>query len=72
MTKIELKKIMNKYCIVECELEDAFAFVSDLLYVRRKELEKDAPYATRAIDRLENAEREVDDLIDYVNELEEE
>ena len=72
MTKIELKKIMDKHCIVECELEDVFEFVSELLYACRKELERDVPYATKSIDRLENAEHEVWDLIDYVNELEEE
>jgi len=72
MTKTELKKIMDQHCILECELEDVFEFVSDLLYACRKELKKNEPYATKTIDRLENAEHEVWDLIDYVNELEEE
>lgn len=72
MTKTQLKNLMNKYCIVSSELDDVFDFVSDLLYHRRKELEKNEPYAVRSINALENAEHEVYDLIDYVSELEEE
>lgn len=72
MTKTELKNLMDKYCIVPSELNDVLDFVSDLLYFRRKELEKSEPYAVRSINALENAEHEVYDLIDYVSELEEE
>ena len=71
MTKKELEKLMARYCILDCELDDVFNFVSDLLYFRRKELEKSEPYAVRTINALENAEHEVYDLIDYVDELEE-
>ena len=72
MTKVQLKKLMDKYCIVSSELNDVFDFVSDMLYFRRKELEEREPYAVRSINALENAEHEVYDLIDYVSELEEE
>lgn len=71
MTKTELDRLMKKYCILPSELDDVFDFVSDLLYCRRKELEKKEPYAVRSINALENAEHEVYDLIDYVSELEE-
>lgn len=71
MTKTELKKLMDRYCILDCELNDVFNFVSDLLYFRRKELEKSESYAVRTINALENAEHKVYDLIDYVDELEE-
>ena len=72
MTKTQLKKLMDKYCIVSSELDDVLDFVSDLLYCRRKELETKEPYAIRSINALENAEHEVYDLIDYISELEEE
>ena len=71
MTKTELKKLMKNHCIVECELEDIFDFVSELLHRRAKEVEREEPYATNAINRLENAGYEVWDLIDYISELEE-
>lgn len=72
MTKAELKKLMDKYCIMPSELDDVFDFVSDLLYLRRQEMEKNEPYAVRSINTLEDAEREVYELIDYIGELEEE
>jgi hypothetical protein len=72
MTKTTLNKMMNKYCIVASELDDVLDFVSELLYMRRKELEESEPYAVRTINALENAEHEVYDLIDYISELEEE
>ena len=71
MTKTQLNKLMDKYCIVPSELDDVLDFVSDLLYFRRKELEESEPYAVRSINALENAEHEVYDLIDYISELEE-
>ena len=71
MTKTQLNKLMDKYCIVPSELDDVLDFVSDLLYLRRKELEESEPYAVRSINALENAEHEVYDLIDYISELEE-
>ena len=72
MTKTEFKNLMDQHCIVPSELDDVLDFVSDLLYFRRKELEKSEPYAVRSINALENAEHEVYDLIDYISELEEE
>ena len=72
MTKTELRKLMKQHCIVPSELDDVFDFVSELLYLRKKELEKSEPYAVRSINALETAECEVYDLIDYVSELEEE
>lgn len=71
MTKQKLNEVMKMYCIVPSELDDVFAFVADLLYLRRKELEQNEPYATRTIDAIFSAEREVDDLMNYISELEE-
>ena len=71
MTKKELKKLMDEYCIMPSELDDVIDFVSALLYKRRKELEDNEPYATRVIDELFKAEHEVWDLLDYISELEE-
>lgn len=71
MTKAELKKLMKEHCIAPSELDDVIDFVAELLYMRRRELEDKEPYATRTIDILFNAEREVYDLIDYISELEE-
>lgn len=72
MTKMQLNKLMDKHCILPSELDDLLDFVSELLFLRRKELEKHEPYAVRSINALENAEHEVYDLIDYISELEEE
>ena len=72
MTIKEFNELRNKHCIASSELDDVIEFVAALLYIRRKELEDDEAYATRAIDMLFNAEREVYDLIDYISELEEE
>lgn len=71
MTRAELQKLMDKHNIVPSELDDVIYFVSDLFYMRRKELENNEPYAVRTINALENAEHEVYDLIDYIDELEE-
>lgn len=70
MTKAKFNELMNQYCILPSELDDVFAFVTDLLYLRRRELEKNQPYATRTIDEIYRAEVQVDDLINYVSELE--
>lgn len=72
MTKSKLKELMKQHCIVPSELDDVIDFVSELLYLRRRELEEKEPYATRTIDILFSAEHEVYDLIDYISELEEE
>jgi hypothetical protein len=72
MTKAKLNKLMKQHNIVPSELDDVIDFVAELLYMRRQELEDNEAYATRMIDILFNAEREVYDLIDYISELEEE
>ena len=72
MTKKKLKELMDEHCILPSELDDVIDFVSELLYLRRKELADNEPYATRTMDILFQAEREVYDLIDYISELEEE
>lgn len=71
MTKQKLKETMKKYCIVDSELDDVIAFVADLLYLRAREVEQTEPYATRTIDLLYGASREVDDLVEYIAEIEE-
>ena len=70
MTKSKLKELMTTYNIIPAELDDVFAFVADLLYCRAKEIERDEPYAHRTIDTIISASNEVDDLINYVGELE--
>ena len=70
MTKAKLNEIMKQHCILPSELDDVFDFVSEILYQRRKDLEKNEPYATNTMRDLEKAEHEVYDLIAYVNELE--
>lgn len=72
MTKTQLNNLMDKHHVLPSEIDDIFDFVSELLFLRRKELERDEPYAVRSINALENAEHEVYDLIDYVSELKEE
>ena len=71
MTKTKLKELMKKHCILPCELDDVIEFVTDLLYEKRRELETNEPYAYRTIDDIYKAEIQVNDLIDYISELEE-
>lgn len=68
MTKEQLKEIMKRHCIVGCEVEDVIYFVQDLLEFRANELKENEPYATHSVDRLEDAAREVWDLIDYLQD----
>ena len=71
MTKTKLKELMNEHWILTFdELEGLIDFISELLYLRRKELTDDEPYATRTIDDLFKAEHTVYDLIEWINELE--
>lgn len=72
MTKEKLKETMHQYCICQAELDDVISFVADLLYIQARELEEKEPYATRSIDLLHSASREVDNLIDYISDIEEE
>lgn len=69
MTREQFKEIMRRHCIVDCEVEDVIYFVSDLLEFQADELKVNEPYATRAIDRLESAAREVWNLVEYVEDL---
>ena len=69
MTIKEFNELKKKYWIYD-DVTMIFEFVSDVLYLRRKELEESEPYAVRSINALENAKHEVYDLIDYISELE--
>jgi hypothetical protein len=70
MTIKELNELKKRYCIYD-DTAEVLDFVSELLYLRARELEKEEPYATRAIDFLDKAAHEVWELIDYISELEE-
>lgn len=69
MTKNELKTLMYKYYILECELEDTLRFVHDLLIQKMEILERTEPYAKAAIKALYDAAREVKDLEYDVDEI---
>ena len=71
MTREKLKNTMKQYCITASELDDVISFVADLLYIQAKEFEQTEPYATRTIDSLYSASREVDNLVDYILDIEE-
>ena len=70
MTKKELKNIMKRNSILPCEIDDAIAFVTELLEFQASEIERNEPYATRTIKDLENAAYAVWTLQDYISELE--
>lgn len=63
MTKEKFKEIMKRNGILACEVEDAIYFVRDLLEAQADELKVNEPYATKSINRLEEAAREVGDLL---------
>ena len=63
MTKEKFNEIMKENCILSCEVEDAIYFVRDLLESQADELRENEPYATKSINRLEEAAREVGDLL---------
>ena len=71
MTTKEFNELKKRYCIYD-DVSDVFDFVSEVLYRRAREIEKEESYATRTIDFLDKAAHEVWDLIDYISELEEE
>ena len=71
MTTKELNELKKRYSIYD-DVGEILDFVSELLYRRARELEKEEPYAIRTIDFLDKAAHEVWELIDYVSELEEE
>ena len=72
MTKKDLKKIMEHNMIVECEIDDAISFITELLEFQADETKRNYPYAIRTIKELECAAHAVWDLQDYISELEEE
>ena len=72
MNRTQLNGIMKRNAIFECEIDDAIAFVSELLEQQVKELREKEPYAVRTIQELETAANNVWNLQDYVSELEEE
>ena len=69
MTKEKFNEIMKENCILACEVEDAIYFVRDLLEFQADELRENEPYATKAIQRIETAAREVSDLLDYLEDV---
>ena len=69
MTREQFKEIMNKYNIFDFEVEDVIYFVQDLLEFQAAEVKENEPYATRGIERLERAAREVYDLLDYLEDV---
>ena len=69
MTKEQFKKIMKDNCILDCDVEDAIYFVRDLLEFQADEIKETEPYATRSINELVNAAREVDDLMIYLEDV---
>ena len=70
MTRCDLVNITHENLLLDCEIENAIEFVRDMLEFLAKELEEKEPYATRTIDRMNNAAREVDNLLEIVYELE--
>ena len=67
--KEKFKEIMKENNILACEVEDAIYFVRDLLESQADELKENEPYATRSIQRIEEAAREVSDLLDYLEDV---
>lgn len=72
MTKEKFKEIMKKNGILSCEVEDVIYFIQELLEFQADELKVNEPYATNSIRRLEEAAREVGDLLDYLENVMEE
>ena len=70
MTRNAVNELKKKYGIYD-DTDDILDFVSELLHMRAREIEKDEPYAINAIKKLDDAAYEAWDLIDYISELEE-
>ena len=69
MTKEKFKEIMKRNGILACEVEDAIYFIQELLDFQADEIEEKEPYATRSINRLREAAREVDNLLYYLEDV---
>lgn len=71
MTLKEFNELKKQYGIYD-DIDEVLDFVSELLYRRARDIEKNEPTARRTIDFLDKAAYEVWDMIDYISELEEE
>ena len=71
MTLKEFDELKKKFSIYD-DTDDVLDFVSELLHIRAREIEKNEPSAWRTVDFLDKAAYEVWELIDYISELEEE
>ena len=69
MTKEKLEELMDKYLILDHDIEYMCEFCSELLEERAKDIEKSEPYAVNAIKRYKEAAHEVYDLIEYIDEI---
>lgn len=67
MTKQELKKLMDRHTILDCELVNVIDFVNDLLDFKADEIERDEPYATKTIKQLRDAAYAVYELYEYID-----
>lgn len=72
MTKAQLKNIMQRNMILPCEIDDAIAFIAELLEHQAEEIKENEPYAMRSIRDIENAANIVWNLQDYVGDVTEE
>lgn len=70
MTKQKFEEILTRNAMVSSEVDDAIAFVTELLEFKTDELKRNEPYATRTIRELEKAANEVWNLQDYISDLE--
>lgn len=71
MKRSDLERIMQKHVILNCDIEHTIGFVSDLLQFAANEIEEDTHMATKAVDRYYVSIREVNDLLKYIKECEE-
>lgn len=71
MTREEFNAIVkshSSFIIMDGDVEEALAFVADLLFTEAESLKKHEPYASNTIKRLEQACNEVNSLYWVVNE----
>ena len=73
MKRKQLEEIMKQNSIfLQSEVEYAIDFVEDMLYALADETKANEPYATKSIERMESAAREVRDLNSVIWEAMEE
>ena len=72
MKRSELEKIMYDNAIFKYEDTNAINFVQKLLEFCADEIERNEPYATTSIKRKRDAAIEVNNLLYYIDECEEE